>query len=465
MDQGQSRAISAALITSCFDRLPMTRHMWFLIMMIGTGTWFELYDLFFTGFIAPGLFKSGVFTATTASFFGVSGLAGFLAALFSGLFIGTIIFSDLVDRFGRRSVFTFSVVWYSVATLILAFQDTAGGLNLWRLIGGIGIGVQMVTVDVYTSELAPKHARGKAFCAKNVIGYVCSPTIAFLAWLLVPHAPLGLDGWRWVVLVGSGGAIVIWWIRKNLPESPRWLAQQGRLDEAERVMATIEAKVEAEYGRPLPPPGPPVIEDSRPGRYLEIFGRKYLGRTCMMMVVNFFQTVGYYGFVSWIPTLLIAKGIHVTQSLEYTFVIALAYPISPLFYMPLSDRFERKTQCAVSSIAVGVIGVWFSQLKSPALLMMVGFLQIVVVNWMANSVHNYQSELFPTRVRGRGVGFVYSWSRFSTIFSGFFIAFFLRNTGVLGVFLFIAVAMGIVAGSVLLFGPRSTRLALEEVSP
>src|ERR1019366_7252084 len=145
-------------------------------------------------------------------------------------------------------------------------------------------------------------------------------------------------------------------------------------------------------GQPLPSPGPPAIEDSRRGRYVEIFGPMYRGRTIMMMVVNFFQTIGYYGFISWIPTLLIAKGIHVTQSLEYTFVIALAYPVSPLIFMPAADRFQRKWQIAISCIAVAVVGVLFSQLDEPALLIIVGALQVVLVNWMAYAVHAYQSE-------------------------------------------------------------------------
>jgi putative MFS transporter len=106
----------------------------------------------------------------------------------------------------------------------------------------------------------------------------------------------------------------------------------------------------------------------------------------------------------------------------------------------------------------------FSQLESPVALIVVGCMQLVAVNWMSYAVHNYHAELFPTRVRASAVGFVYSWSRFSNIFSGFFIAFFLRNFGTVGVFLFVAGAMAIVALAVVLFGPRSTQLALEEVS-
>jgi putative MFS transporter len=265
-------------------------------------------------------------------------------------------------------------------------------------------------------------------------------------------------------VIGSVGALGIWLVRRRLPESPRWLAQQGRITEAERVMATIEARVAAETHTTLPPPGPPVIGDDRVGSYREIFGRQYRTRTIMMMVANFFSTIGFYGFVNWVPTLLIDKGITVTKSLEYTFIIALAWPIFPMLSTLFADRMERKWQVVVSSVGIAVCGILFSLQSAPWALILFGVIQTMLNTWISFSFHNYQAELFPTRMRARAVGFVYSWSRFSTIFSGFFVAFFLRNFGVVGVFAFIAAAMLIVAGSIGLFGPRTNRLALEEIS-
>ena len=131
-----------------------------------------------------------------------------------------------------------------------------------HLIIASGAIVELVTIGTYISELVPKHIRGRAFACEQAVGVMAVPVVAFLAWLLVPRAPLGLDGWRWVVLIGAHGALFVWWIRRNLPESPRWLAQQGRVDEADRVMRALEAKVEAEYGRPLPP-----AADSPPSPY------------------------------------------------------------------------------------------------------------------------------------------------------------------------------------------------------
>ncbi|HEY6439819.1 MAG TPA: MFS transporter, partial [Acetobacteraceae bacterium] len=177
-----THATTAAEITARLDRLPMTRHLWKMVTLISLGGCFEVYDLFFSGYVAPGLFRAGIFTPTTVSLFGMTGIASFIGALFAGLFVGTIAFSYFADRFGRRAIFTFSLVWYSIATLILAFQHTADMVNLWRFIGGIGIGVELVTIDTYISELVPKRVRGKAFAFQQAIGFCAVPLVALLAW-------------------------------------------------------------------------------------------------------------------------------------------------------------------------------------------------------------------------------------------------------------------------------------------
>src|SRR6202022_2001045 len=138
------------------DRLPSSRYVRGLITLISLGGWFEFYDLFFTAAVGPGLIKSGLFKPPGPNPFEVGSLASFVAALFTGLFIGTIAFSWLSDRFGRRSIFTFALLWYSVGSLVLAFQTAAFGIDLWRMIACIGLGVELVNVDTYVSELVPK---------------------------------------------------------------------------------------------------------------------------------------------------------------------------------------------------------------------------------------------------------------------------------------------------------------------
>jgi putative MFS transporter len=291
------------------------------------------------------------------------------------------------------------------------------------------------------------------------------PAVAFLAWLFVPTTTFGYDGWRTVTFIGGIGAVVVWFLRLGLPESPRWLAQHGRIAEADRIVSEMERRVTAERGEPLRPPV--VLPDEvevHDGSIKEIFQPPYRSRTIMMIVFNLLQSMGYYGFASWVPTLLLAQGITVTKSLQYTFMVALAAPVGPLLARLVADRFDRKWQVASSAFGIGAFGLLFSQQSAGPLIIALGILIQISNTTLSYSFHAYQAELYPTRIRARAVGFVYSWSRFSTIFVGFIIAFFLRNFGTTGVFMFIASAMAVVVGVVAVFGPRTTRLRLEEIS-
>jgi putative MFS transporter len=453
----------AAEISARLDRLPTTRYVWKLVLLLSLGGCFEMYDLFFTAYIGPGLVRSGLFSRSSASIFGFSGLASFVAATFAGLFIGTMLFGFAADWVGRRIVFTCSLLWYTAATVIMAFQHTAVGIVTWRLIAGIGIGVELVTIDTYITELVPKHLRGRAFAVNQVIQFSVVPVVALLAWILVPLSPLGLDGWRWVVLIGAIGAIFVWFIRRGVPESPRWLISRGRLKDADRVTAEMEEHVSEQLGTPLLPPNPHAVEESH-GHFLDIFEPPYLSRTAMLMTFNFFQTVGYYGFASWVPTLLIAAGVTTTNSLQYSFIIAIAAPLGPLLATRVADKFERKWQIVSAAFCIGVVGLLFSRQTNPVFLIAFGVLLTCCNNWMSMAFHAYQPELFPTPIRAQAVGFVYSWSRLSAIFTSLLIGFFLRDFGITGVFAFIAASMLVVMLSIGILGPRTRGMALEDIS-
>jgi putative MFS transporter len=454
----------AAAISARLDRLPASPYIWGLVLLLSLGGCFEFYDLFFTAYIGPGLVRSGLFSSASASFFGFSGLAGFVAATFAGLFLGTLVFGFTADKFGRRMIFTCSLLWYACATFVMAFQNTAAGIVFWRMIAGIGIGVELVTIDTYIAELMPKQLRGRAFAINEVIQFTAVPAVAFISWLLVPLKPWGIDGWRWVVLIGSICAVFVWFIRQRIPESPRWLIARGKLSEAERVTSMMEARVTKDLGIPLPPPKLETVVVEYRGNFLQIFQPPYGARTLMLMVFHIFQTIGYYGFASWVPTLLIAKGIAITSSLQYSFIIAISAPFGPLLALGIADRFERKWQIVSSAICIAVFGVFFSRQIDPSWLILFGVLLTCSNNWMSMAFHTYQAELFPTPVRAQAVGFVYSWSRLSAIFTSFMIGFFLRDFGVAGVFAFIAASMLVVVLSIGIFGPRTRGLALETIS-
>ena len=454
---------TAGAIAARLDRLPATRTIWKFVVLLSLGFFFELYDLLYSGYVAPGIVKSGILTSTTAGLFGMTGVASFIASLFAGLFIGTIGCGFLADRFGRRAIFTWSLLFYTAANLIMAFQTTAAGLNFWRFVAGLGIGVELVTIGTYISELAPRHIRGRAFACEQAVGFLSVPVAAVLSYLLVPRRPFSIDGWRWVVLIGAHGAIFVWFIRRALPESPRWLAQKGRLADADQVLSKIEAIVAQEYGRPLPAPAAPASV-APSSRFSDMWGAPYGKRAIMMILFNIFQTVGFYGFANWVPTLLIKQGITVTTSLMYSSIIAIAAPVGPLVGLWMGDKFERRTVIVVAAAAIVVCGLIFSQVSGAAGLITMGVALTLANNIMSYSFHAYQTELFPTGIRARAVGFVYSWSRLSAIVTSFLIAALLRQFGTIGVFVFIAIAMLIVITVIASMGPRTRNLALEDIS-
>jgi putative MFS transporter len=380
------------------------------------------------------------------------------------MWIGALGFGAIADRFGRRTIFTVSLLWYSLATLVMAFQHSAAGIDLFRFIAAIGVGLEQVTIDTLLPELMPADSRGRAFAFNQFIAFSVVPVVALLGWLLVPLNILGLDGWRWVAIIGAAGAACAWWLRLQVPESPRWLALHGHAGQAEAVMARLESDVMRDIGHALPPPGPHDAVLPEQGHFAEILAPPYGRRTLMLSVFNLMQSVAFYGFGSWVPSLLIAKGIHVTTSLEYAFIIALANPVGPLLGLLVADRMERKWQLVTAGVCVAIFVLLFAVQNRVALVILFGVLVTLANNWISFATHNYQSELYPTRVRARAVGFVYSWSRLSAALAGLLIGFFLRQGGTLGVALFIGGAMAVMVVTVGAFGPTTRGRSLEDIS-
>ena len=178
----------------------------------------------------------------------------FVFATFAGLWLGALIFSQLSDRFGRRPALIGSLLWYVGCTIIMAFQESGFWIVVWRFIADLGVGIQFVTISTYIAEIVPSRDRGRAFAVGWLISFLAVPVIAFLAWQIVPIHAFGIDGWRLVVLIGSVAVGAAWLVRARLPESPRWLARQGRIAEAEQIVLDIERRVELEIGTACPSP-------------------------------------------------------------------------------------------------------------------------------------------------------------------------------------------------------------------
>ena len=457
---------AALSVSARLDRLPPCRYLATLAARIALGGWFEFYELFIAGYISLGLISSGLFHKTSTGYFDWSGFAAFTGTFFAGMFVSTVFFSRIPDRFGRKSTFTVSMVFYSVAAAFVAFSPTAGWIDAWRFVAGFGIGIQLINNDSFISEMAPKRVRGRYMALGFIVILTAIPVVALLAWALVPHQPLGLEGWRWVMLIGAAGGVLVWLLRRGLPESPRWLAARGRVAEAEDVVSEIERRVVAQTGRALPEPtAVDVAPTAEKGSWREVFGRRYGGRTLMLSVFQFAQTIGVYGFSNWVVILLATRGYTVVTTLGYSFVIALFTPVGGLLAWRLAERYERKWQLVAAAAGIGIFGMIFAEARSAALLITCGAAVTVCNNWLIGIFHTYGTELFPTRIRARAFGFTFSWSRVSSIFVSYWVADLLAAHGTVGVFTLIGVAMIVIIVSVGVWGPTTNNLRLEELSP
>jgi putative MFS transporter len=249
-------------------------------------------------------------------------------------------------------------------------------------------------------------------------------------------------------------------------------------------VSTLESRLRREIGGQLPAVPPvkiqPVLIQEGPGSsgggerspgfgerssgFGELFRPPYGRRTAMLLALNIFQAMGFYGFSNWVPALLASQGVSFVKSLQYSFVIAIVYPLTPLLCALIADRVERKWLIVIGAAGTAVFGLLFSQQNTAAALVSFGALVTISNIVLSYSYHAYQTELYPTRIRARAVGFVYSFSRLATILSGFAIAIALRDFGTTGVFVFIASCMLVVVLAVGAFGPRTRGLTLEEAS-
>ena len=459
------------------ERLPLGRFHRRFIALVSLGNFFDLYDIFIVAYIGAALQQSG--------FLSLKQFSVFVAAGFLGMFFGTVVFGMGSDRMGRRSAFILLLLIYSAFTFAGAFSLSANWLIALRFCAGIGIGAEIVVVDTYVTEVVPSYARGRYVAITQMAGFCAVPVAAVLSRLLVPTHFL-MSGWRWVMVIGASGALLTWWFRRRLPESPRWLESRGRLAEANSVMSALERESfstvggsgeQVEKSRSLPTRSQPSVaalgmkegceadseSEAERASFAELWRPPYLSRTVMLVLFQALQTIGFYGFANWAPTFLLKRGVSLLHSLEYTLLIAMVSPLGPLLAVWTSDRFERKWTIVILALLVAAFGLGFGNSVAPAAVIAFGALLTLANYWFSAAFHAYQSELFPTRLRATGVGFTYSWSRLSAAFTSLLIGAVLVY-GVPAVFALLAAAMVLVAAVVGSLGPRTNGMVLEELS-
>ncbi|MCX7109844.1 MAG: MFS transporter [Proteobacteria bacterium] len=454
MNNSSASPLAVAAVSARLERLPVSGFHRRFIALISLGGWFDFFDIFMMAYLGAALQKSGFMTRDE---FGLT-----LAAGFVGMFFGTVLFGMGSDRFGRRTAFIFMLLIYSLFTLLGAFAPDAHWLMAARLLAGVGIGAELVVIDTYVTEMMPSRVRGRYVAITQVVGFTAIPVVAFLSKLLVPTHWL-LDGWRWVMIIGAAGAVFVWHLRRALPESPRWLEGQGRHEEAEAIMETIERQVTRDAGPILPVPALAAAPSMEKGRIRELMEPAYRTRTLLMLGFHLLQTIGIYGFANWAPTFLLSEGKTLGQSLEYAFWIALVSPVGPVLALLTTELIQRRTVLVALPLLMAAIGFLFPFAESGLAVVCVGAAITIVSYWFSAVLHAYQAELFPTRLRATGVGFTYSLSRLSAAFSSVIIGSLLSH-GVMAVFVFTGAAMVLCALLVAVWGPKTNALVLEELS-
>ncbi|WP_308015867.1 MFS transporter [Saccharopolyspora sp. 6M] len=442
-------------IAGRMDRLPLIGTHRKATTAVGLGLFFDMYEIFLTPVLSTALVQE--FQLSTAE------LPLVLASTFLGMFVGTLLLGRLADRIGRRRAFLLSLAVYSLFSLLGAFSTGPWMLAATRFVAGVGIGAEPPLADAYLSDLLPAKRRGRYIAWAYTVAFLGVPAAGFLAHWLVPAAPLGIAGWRWMFALGALGAVVVFLLRRGLPESPRWLAATGRQAEAEALVDEFEAQARA-TGAALPEPEPARTAPRPAGGLRDLVAAPYGKRTAMMAAFQVLQTVGYYGFGTMVPLVLAAKGYEITDTLLFSAVTYLGYPAGAALSLPFVERMERKHLVIASALGMMVLGLAFGLSASTVPIVAFGFLYTAVSNVFSNAFHIYQAEIFPTHIRATAASWTYSLSRLTTGAMPFVLVPLLHAQGAGVLFAVVAAAMIGVGVDIGLFGPRSTGRPLEDVS-
>ncbi|MFH9225614.1 MFS transporter [Streptomyces lydicus] len=438
------------------DRLPPSRWHRRITLVVGIGAFFDLYEIFLGGVLAAVLAEQWHLGHTAKSWV--------IAAGFLGMFAGANVLSVLADRFGRRRMFLVNLGTYALFSLLCAFAPNLSWLLALRALSGLGLGAELVLVDTYLAEFLPRAVRGRYIAWAYTLGFVGVPVAALLgARLVAAHQPLGVDGWRWLLVAGALGAAFIQLMRRQLPESPRWLTVQGRGEEAERIVAGLEERVARETGGSLPSVPETETVPERKVPLGEMFRGDHRRRTVMWWIFQVLQTVGYYGFGSLAPVVLTAKGHTVTESLLYAALSFCGYPLGSALSVPLIDRIERRTLIIASALGIAGCGLAFGFADATWAIVAFGFLLTVCSNVFSNAFHVYQTEIFATGLRSSAIGIAYSLSRLTSVVLPFVALSVLDDLGPAAVFSASAGLMLLLCLDVALLGPRTTGRSLERI--
>jgi len=390
------------------DRLPISAFHYRIFWLVGAGMFFDGYDLY----IAGGVLASAVQTKFSTAPQNLQ----FISLTFVGMTLGALITGFIGDKFGRRFTYQINLLIFWLASLAAAFTQDMNQLIACRFLQGLGLGAEIVVGYSTLTEFVPPQTRGRWLSMMAFVVVAVFPATALLGYLIIPAW-----GWRPMFVIAGIGSLIVWYMRKNLPESPRWLESQGRTAEAESLMQSIETESAGDGKLPpvvVPAPVPQVTASDmlRP----PLLQRMIVGSWVLITINTLI-----FGFVIFLPQFFLRQGLTIANSLAYTLVLSVASLVGCALGAYLSDAIGRRSSiigASIVTIVSGYIYGRFDAASDPAIVLSVGFVLIVAIYVQtAILLGVYTPELFPTEIRLRANGICNTLGRAATVVSPFIV--------------------------------------------
>jgi len=441
------------------DRLPMSKPHYMLLLAGGLGYTFDAMDISLVGFLLPTLSKEWGLSNSALGLLGAAAPFGYL--------FGALIAGMLGDRFGRKPVMLCALLVYTAFTLVGAIAPNFEVFALARILAGVGIGAESAIIAPYLSEFVPPHKRGwftGSLAGFFAFGFVLS---ALIGRFIVPLP----NGWRWAQVICVVPIFMVLWWRRSLSESPRYLLAHGRAAEADTIVTKFEAKVRKATGRELPQPASGVQDKdlmvsntSFRAAFKFVLSAGMRRRTLVVWGIWFVNVFGSYGFFTWIPTLLVQRGIDITKSFDFSIIIFAAQIPGYFSAAWVSEWLDRKYTIAVYLLGGAASAYWLSQAPNDLTVLISGAVLSFFMTGATAATYAYTPELFPTWARASATGLASSIARIGSISAPVIIGAISLTWGFAGVFGLTSGIMlaGVIA--VMVFGPKARGRSLEELN-
>lgn len=435
------------------DRLPVSGFHWRILSLIGAGMFLDGFEIYLAGGVLGALVKSG--------WSDMAHNGQFISATFLGMMLGAWVAGVVGDHYGRRFSYQINLLIFGLASLAGALAPSIGWLIVARFFMGIGLGAEIVVGYATLSEFVPPAQRGKWIAGLAVCTNSALFVSAMASYFIIPAF-----GWRWMFVITGVGALIVWYLRKAMPESPRWLESKGRLAEAEQVMTAIEAEVSRTATLPTPLVRTESVAAPAMRPLVTIFSRQLLPRTIVASLIACGINAGVYGFIAWMPTFFVKQGLSIVTSLGYTTFMSFGGPIGALIALVAADRAGRKPVLIVTSLAAIAIGLVYPYVRETIPFIATGFALVTAIYVLIGvGFAIYMPELFPTDLRMRGVGFCNTLGRGLAMLTPYAVVPMFAAQGVGGVAGLIAAVLAAMCLAIWTLGIETRRQSLEALLP